>query len=353
MAKPNMKYKVVSGLKPGTSQVVLHPQITERESIGGVNLVKRALASGNCRGQIQDILGQLNGMTEAMQALNEQGKAVTMSSWIRIAPKLHGTVGEDRKLTAANSLKVAATALTDMKKSIDDFSWTNVNDSGVRVKVATILYVGGTPGFVKKGKEANLTGKNLQFDAALGDTLTIAATGLASPASVTPTESDYSHIRFTLPAAVEALADNAELTITLTSRGGIVGAADQVNEKTVTLLAGDPVPVVEPTMTEVHAENYPTETNRIRCSFEGGDQEVNDLSGTGLNGVTKIEYGWHDGAEVPEVHWTEGEITEKTATLLKFKMPEVQFGDQNGHLRVTWSGGQVTSSFTVMAVEPE
>ena len=143
--KPSMKYRVVQGRNPRTGGIVQRPLIVERETYYLDQLVQYALKAGYVRGQFHDMRGALNGFVQAMQQLGKDGKAVNLNNWLRIHAELTGTVGENRQLTERNEMNVNITALNDLKCDWREFSWTNVDDSGLIPKIDTILSFGGKP----------------------------------------------------------------------------------------------------------------------------------------------------------------------------------------------------------------
>jgi len=237
MTKTALKYRVASGYKPGTTEVILRPVITERPTMYVDQFVEWCLNAGYVRGQFHDMKGALNGFIQGMQEAGKAGYAVNLSNWLRIHAELTGRVGEDRTLTAMNGLNVNITALTDLKADINNFTWTNVDDTGLRVKVESVLSPGGVPGQIIKTKGILLTGKNLKFDAALGDSIVLTYEGLTTPITITPTESDYAHMLCAWPTLLADVDPDTEITIKVTSRGGVSGAPDQVNTRMVVLKA--------------------------------------------------------------------------------------------------------------------
>ena len=240
MDKIAMKYAVVSGKKPGTQTVVLHPVIVDRTTYYVNSTIDYALNAGYIRGQKDDMLGIIRGFFRACKELVDSGFAVNLADWVRIHPELTGALdSETRQLSDdKNSLKVRLTPLSEMKDlSIDDFSWTSTEDTGKVVKVTSILGVGDNPNEWTKTKDLFIGGRNLQFNASLGDTCTVEWDGCENPISLTCSESDYAHIKFSWSALLADLEDETPLTIKLTSRGGVSGAPAQVIRRVVTFNA--------------------------------------------------------------------------------------------------------------------
>lgn len=237
--KPQMKYRVVQGRNPRTGGTIQRPQIVERETYYLDQVVEYALNAGYVRGQFHDMRGALNGFIEAIQQLGKDGKAVNLNNWLRVHAELTGQVGESRQLSDANELHVVITALQDLKSDWTKFSWTNVEDSGVIPKIDTILSPGGKLWEVVKTKGILATGRNLFFDAAKGDTATISwgEGESAQTISITPSESDYSHMLFAWPTALADVEPGTKLTFSFRTCAGIEGGAVYPMTKVATLVA--------------------------------------------------------------------------------------------------------------------
>ena len=237
--KPSMKFRVVQGHNPRTGGSIQRPQIVDRETYYMNQVVDFAKNAGYIRGQLEDLKGNANGLIEAVKKLGQMGKAVNLNNWLRVHAELTGTVGESRQLTDENELRVRITTLNDLKAKVSDFSWTNVEDSGVIPKVEMILSPGGKPWEAVKTKGILATGRNLFFNAAKGDTATITwgEGESAQTISITPTESDYSHMLFAWPTALADVEPGTKLTFSFRTCAGIEGGAVYPTTKVVTLVA--------------------------------------------------------------------------------------------------------------------
>ena len=237
--KPQMKFRVVQGHNPRTGGTIQRPQIVDRETYYMNQVVDFAKNAGYIRGQLEDLKGNANGLIEAVKKLGQMGKAVNLNNWLRIHAELTGTVGESRQLTDENELRVRITTLSDLKANVSDFSWQNVEDSGVIPKVEMILSPGGKPWEAVKTRGILVTGRNLFFDAAKGDTATISWGEGASAQSinVTPTEAYYSHMLFAWPTALADVEAGTKLTFSFRTCAGIEGGSVYQITKIVTLVA--------------------------------------------------------------------------------------------------------------------
>lgn len=237
--KPKLKFRVVTGHNPKTEAPLLRPQIAERETYYMDQLVEYALNAGYVRGQFHDMRGALNGFVEAMQQLGKDGKAVNLNDWLRIHGELTGQVDETRQLTDANEYKVRITALKELKRKASDFSWTNVDDTGAVPKIDTITYDGCPDNWkIQKSAGFTATGRNLIFSADLGDAVkaTWLEDGVEKSATLTPSGSGYSFIKFNAVTAFAAVPDGTEITLSFTLHGGVEGGAAFGPKKTVTVV---------------------------------------------------------------------------------------------------------------------
>lgn len=236
--KPTLKYRVVSGRNPKTGGVLLRPVITERETYYMDQLVNYALNSGYVRGQFHDMRGALNGFVEAMQQLGKEGKAINLNNWLRIHAELTGIVGESRQLTDANELHVAITALTDLKANVGDFSWTNIDDLGLLMKVDSITSPNGNKDEITKTKAIVANGKNLAFNAAWGDKVIVSwkVDDEEKSAELTPSEQSETYLRFEWPEALNDIPVNTVLNFSFRLHGENEGA-EQVSTHSAKLIA--------------------------------------------------------------------------------------------------------------------
>ena len=239
--KPKLQYKIVSGYNPKTKKKndILRAILVNREVFGTDRIVEYALNAGYVRGQSEDMKGALNGFVQAFQQLALQGKVVVLSNWLKIHAELTGSVGETLLLSDANELHVVITALKDLKTPLAGFSVENVEGTTAWPKIDTILSPGGKPWEVVKTRGILLTGRNLYFDEQKGDTATISwGEGESRQTiSITPTESDYSHMLFAWPTALADIEAGTKLTFSFRTCAGIEGGAVYPMTKEAKLVA--------------------------------------------------------------------------------------------------------------------
>jgi len=236
-----MQYRVVSARNPKTGGSLLRPVVTNRATLTMRQIVAYAKTAGYVRGQQKDLEGLLGGFIEAMKDRSLAGYAINVNNWYIISGRLKGTVDETRSLTDANEYHVTITATADLKAAMSDFNWQRVDDGSVVVKIETIMSPGGKNGEIQKGKSWSCYGKNLQFSAALGDSVTASwldtTSGQVQTKALVPTESDYGHMTFASDETIAALAAGTEIALSFRTRGGVEGGAEFPVSKSVTLVA--------------------------------------------------------------------------------------------------------------------
>ena len=229
--KPKLKYRVIPARNPSTGAALLRTD----------QVVEYALNAGYVRGQFHDMRGALNGFIEAIQQLGRDGKSINLNDWLRIHGELTGSVDATRQLSAKNGYKVAITPLKELKRSVGDFSWTNVDAAEDAVKIDHVYYADATEDFViKRSAPIVINGKNLKFDASLGDRLTLSWTdedGETQSAAVTPSANDAFRMTVAWPAALAEVDAGTEVTLELRSRNGVKDAPEQVVAKKLKLVA--------------------------------------------------------------------------------------------------------------------
>ena len=167
-----------------------------------------------------------------------------VGNYLRFMPTLRGKVkGPYSPFDPATcSSAIVITSLSGLEKEVDRNYVTFVNaNAGVRVIVNRVSWIGSDePNVVKKGEAFGAYGTNLMSDSSLGDTVTVAwkdASENEHTATLTPSESDYDHMKFSWPGALDDVAEGTELTFTFRTRGGIEDADEQVNTKKVVVTA--------------------------------------------------------------------------------------------------------------------
>ena len=239
MNKPKMKYRVANGHNPKGGAPIKRPVVTDRETLSLPQLIAYAKTAGYMRGQQKDLEGLAGGLLEAAKDRALEGYSLNFNDWFVISGQIKGQVDNTLQLSSANTYHVTITASKDLKVGIDNFSWTRVDDNGLSVKVDNIASPNGKQGEIVKSKAIVATGKNLTYDASLGDSVTVSwkINDEEKSLLLTPVEQSTTYLRFDWPEGLDEVESGTDLTFTFRTRAGITDGGEQVNEKVVKLLA--------------------------------------------------------------------------------------------------------------------
>lgn len=107
---------------------------------------------------------------------------------------------------------------------------TSITSSGLKVEKDTLV----------KGKDVCIAGRNLYYDAAQGDALTVGyvVQGEMQSLAITPTDLDSVCFRLKWPAALDEVPAGTELTFTLSTRCGVEDGAVVKAVRKAVLAAG-------------------------------------------------------------------------------------------------------------------
>jgi len=143
--------------------------------------------------------------------------------------------------TETCSAVVLATPMKGCVKKVD-LSRVHLYNTrtGLKVTIDRITYEGSTSevGVIMKTKGIVVTGLNCQW--LTGDSCTLVWTdgeGAVQTASITPTSSSVTEMKFAWPTALNDVAAGTEIEFRFLTRGGIEEGEPQPNNKTVTVLA--------------------------------------------------------------------------------------------------------------------
>ncbi|MGN0846863.1 MAG: hypothetical protein ACI4RA_05705 [Kiritimatiellia bacterium] len=233
-----MKYRVYQSRNPITGNMFLRPVITKRNTMGMKQLVEFAQTAGFVRGHQKDLEGLLGGFIEAMRNRAKAGYTINVDNWFTITGQLRGIVGEDRRLTSANDYHVTIAAAKDLKVDIANFSWSRVDDAVPFARVERLCSTNGNPGEITRMQGFIVIGRNLSFNAAWGDRLTMSWTEGEDTKTVelTPITQGSDFLSFDWPEVLENVPVGTLLTFTFRLHGA-EDAAEQTCTKTAKLVA--------------------------------------------------------------------------------------------------------------------
>ena len=233
-----MEYSTAAVRNPKTGETMIRPYVTNRKTMNMRSLVAYAKKAGYVRGQQKDLEGLGGGLLEAAKDRALAGYIVNFNDWFIISGQLKGSVDETRQLTDANSYHVTITATKILKGDINDYDWHCVDDSSVRVRITGLSYSGApADGRLMKNKDIYVNGRNLFFIAGDSCTMTWTEDGEEKSATITPTESDFNHMKFAWPAALDEVPADTEVTFTFRTRGGVEEGQFQPNTRTAKVVS--------------------------------------------------------------------------------------------------------------------
>ena len=203
------------------------------------------------------------------------------------------------------SCAIVFTSLSGLEKSVNTEKYIQfVNTkTGTRVTIDRIVYEGCVDSSqiatIMRGKGIAVTGLNCQW--LEGDSCTLAwadAEGAEHTASIEPTSATVTEMHFAWPEALADVPADSKVEMRFLTRGGIADAEPQPNNKTVTLIAGEPVP--EPLVTSqdglVKVMSLGELTNKRTAALAGVNVGYDAATGRGIDEVVAYVGG-------KEVHW--------------------------------------------------
>ena len=167
-----------------------------------------------------------------------------VGNYLKFTPTLRGKVkGPFSPFDPATcTSKITIMSLSGLENEIDRNYVTFVNaKGGTKVSIARISWIGSDePNIIKKGEPFAVYGTNLMFNNEYGDTITVSWTDSSNVVhneSLMPIESDYSHMRFEWTESLASIDANTILEFSFRTRGGIEDNDEQLNKKSVTVIA--------------------------------------------------------------------------------------------------------------------
>jgi len=182
-------------------------------------------------------------LSTAAAKVAEDGIPRRIGDLLKIYPVIKGTVeGPYSPYNAETcSCVVAVNLLSGIEKKVKTENIRFVNRRpGLVVTIDKVMTVGASSdGTIAKSKKIRAVGTNTQFDAAIGDSITVEwlEDGETKSAALTPVEQDDTCLTFDWPAALDDVPDGTDVTFVFSTRIGIPDAAAQVNKITVKLVA--------------------------------------------------------------------------------------------------------------------
>lgn len=171
-----------------------------------------------------------------------KGNTVLIDDYLRFIPTLRKKVDpETGRPTNESEIGVAVQVLRKMKPDIREFQLVNRDKAGPVPRITELyaLKLGAVRDRLVRGQAFRLCGRNLYFDAAMGDTVTLSYTneGETQSFAVTPTECDPSGMNFAFPTALAEVPAETPVEITLRTSMGVKDGAFSTTSRKVALTA--------------------------------------------------------------------------------------------------------------------
>lgn len=181
---------------------------------------------GYLRGKASYVRSTAIALLEGIQKAMCEGKTVILDDYLRLRGSFTNLDPETRRPGKDTIYRVRATPLKNFQFRVENlFKLTCVESSvpAPAIVNVTICTLGGTKDVFLKGKDIRISGRNLYFDAKMGDTLTVSyeEEGETQSISLTPSEVDETCMRIPFPAALAEVPTGTVCTFTLTTRRGI------------------------------------------------------------------------------------------------------------------------------------
>ena len=149
--KANMQFKTqaIRNLKTGLEDTQKRtPRLANVKCYNLDSLVEFSLDNNYIKGAKYELAkGIVKGVIEAERALVKMGNAVSIDGWVKLEPRLKGSVDAKKRLiTADNQIIVGVTALKEMKLALSDFSFTCIDNdlkSGITAPMIAYAYSAG------------------------------------------------------------------------------------------------------------------------------------------------------------------------------------------------------------------
>ena len=183
------------------------------------------------------------GLMANVRKLICEGKTVVIDDYFRGRGYFSGAMDPvTGKPTKDTVFRVRMTPLKKMLVPVSEFELECLDTEVPNPVITSITSTGlrVTKDVLVRGKDGCIAGRNLYFDAAQGDTLTVSYVeeGETQSVAITPSDLDSVCFRFKWPAALAEVPDGTELTFRLSTRCGVAGGALITAERKVVLAAG-------------------------------------------------------------------------------------------------------------------
>ena len=245
MSKITMKFDTVCGKNPVNGRGGWLPRLQDVEIFDEENVfeeVAKEMSLPLNKELVQFVF--LAVLKTMARKVSEDGRARKIGKYLKFTPTLRGRLpGRDSPFDPAQcEAAVTVTALSGLTKKMDleKVEFVNVNEDAKPV-VEHVSSIGvDEPDILEKGRPFAAYGRNLQFDADIGDAAELRwkdPGGEERSVGLAPFESDYSHAWFEWKPELDAIPDGAEATLYMTTRCGRADGAPRLSKRRVSMRA--------------------------------------------------------------------------------------------------------------------
>ncbi len=191
-----------------------------------------------CESQIKGFLASI--LVKIHEEL-KKGNAVSFGNYLRFTPTIRGKVDPDTgKPTSESKIGVAIQPLKNMQLKMDDFTLVDTSGESLTPKISFLrpLATDAQVDQIVKGTGFTLVGKNLYYNAGMGDTITLSYIndGETVTLNLVPTFSSPEMMNFSFPEGLASVAADTEVELTLRTRSGVENGPFSSATRTVTLV---------------------------------------------------------------------------------------------------------------------
>lgn len=239
--RPSITYDIRKMRDPRTGDPTKRPFVLSNETINLANLSNimsgdHGLMSGKSTHVTNTVISTLESVMEQLR----KGNAVVLDNYLKFTPTLRGKVDpETGKPTSETQLCVTVRALDKMKLSLSDFNLVGTAPDVPQPKITCISAWAKkyTKDVIVRNKDIMITERNLDFDADMGDTVTLAFKTEEEPTTLTltPTDCTSGTLRFAFPSALGESPAGTEIEMTLRTRSGVENGAFNVTSRKAVL----------------------------------------------------------------------------------------------------------------------
>lgn len=195
---------------------------------------------GRMSGKPSHVASTIVSIMESVLDELKLGNAVVLDKYLKFTPTFRGKVDpETGKPTQETELYVTIRPLEKMKLECSSFNLVSSAQEVPQPKITNITAwaLNAAKDVIVRNMKFKLSGRNLYFDAAMGDTITLGITVDGEPTSLTltPTDALSDTIIFEFPSMLAEAVAGSEIEIVLRTHSGVKDGALNVTSRKAVL----------------------------------------------------------------------------------------------------------------------